>query len=122
VTADTTTVFSYAVESNGGIGKLVSTINTQLYSGSECGTILSTEFGGSGPGEFDHTGAKIYVPLGVGDENGTCYSLQTYAISKTGLITFKGATDFDTAGRLRYLPTAPVSWRSACTPKERHLS
>src|SRR5271156_4614245 len=32
VTADTTTVFSYAVESNGGIGKLVSTINTQLYS------------------------------------------------------------------------------------------
>jgi hypothetical protein len=96
VTADTTTLFSYAVESNGAIGKEVSKINTQLYSGSECGTILSTEFGGTGPGEFDHTGANIYVPLGVGDEDGTCYSLQTYAISKTGFLTFKGATDFDT--------------------------
>lgn len=38
VTADSTTLFSYAVESNGAIGKQVSTINTQLYSGAECGT------------------------------------------------------------------------------------
>ena len=33
VTSDTTTVFSFAVESNGAIGKQVSSINTQLYSG-----------------------------------------------------------------------------------------
>src|ERR1700722_6960108 len=32
-------LYSYTVESNGGIGALESEINTQLYSGSHCGTI-----------------------------------------------------------------------------------
>jgi hypothetical protein len=97
VTADTTTLFSYAVESNGSIGKLVSTINTQLYSGSECGTMFTTIGPAWGPGEFDHTGANIYISLVNGlDENGNliCDGLQTYGISETGLLTFKGATEY----------------------------
>ena len=90
VTANATTVFSYVVASNGGIGKVVSEINTQKYTGSECGTMNSG-------GEFDRTGAHIYIPLS-GDENGNCDSLQTYGISNTGILTFKGATEYNQGG------------------------
>ena len=113
MTADTTTLFAYAVESNGGVGKLVSTINTQLYAGYQCGTIGYSE-GGTvvGAGEFDHTGTTIYVPLNGGqDDNGNllCNGLQTYTISKTGMLTFKGATEFnqDNVG-ITGLPSLPT--------------
>jgi hypothetical protein len=36
LTVNDTILFSYKIESDGGIGDLVSQINTQLYSGSEC--------------------------------------------------------------------------------------
>jgi hypothetical protein len=95
VTADTTTVFSYAVESNGAIGKLVSSIDTQRYSGYQCGTIGYTESGVLvGAGEFDHTGANVYIPLSDGG-NGVCDGLQTYGVSTTGILTFKGVTEYD---------------------------
>ena len=94
VTADATVVYAYAVGSNGAIGKLVSKINTQLYSGYQCGTI-----GGLGlvlgAGEFDHTGANIYIPLTGAEDGNACDSLQTYGISTTGFLTFKGATEYN---------------------------
>jgi hypothetical protein len=83
-------VFSYAVESSGGIGKLVSKINTSLYTGSKCGT---SEFVNTGSGEFDHTGKYVYISLGTLSE--ACELVQTYAVSKTGELTFQGKTDAD---------------------------
>ncbi len=94
-------VYSYAVESSGDIGKLVSKINTQLYSGDQCGTDqLAT-----GNAELDHTGKYVYIILnssGAIEQSESCAALQTYKISSAGELTFEGSTvlpDFFT-----YLP------------------
>lgn len=78
-------VFSYAVESNGGIGKLVSEINTQLYSGVQCG--IDANY--SGQAELDHTGEYVYIML---NSDGSCAAIQTYKISNKGVLTFEGST------------------------------
>jgi hypothetical protein len=101
VSADSTTVYAYAVESNGAIGKLVSQIDTQKYSGSQCGTMgfpsPSAGYYDSPAGEYNHTGQDVYVLLsGNEDQYGdlVCQSYQTYSISKSGSLTFKGSTEF----------------------------
>ncbi len=81
-------LFSYPVESNGGIGKLISKINTQHYSGSECGDSPQEA-------EFDRTGAYVYTLLGgkYSANKKTCAAFQTFEISKSGELTFKGSTN-----------------------------
>jgi hypothetical protein len=99
VTADSTFLYSYEVESDGAIGKKVSDINTQHYSGSECGTIAIND-AGAAAAQFDHTGENVYVLL-YGSQtnvNGTCDGIQTYGVSKSGTFTFKGATEFNQPG------------------------
>lgn len=80
-------VHSYAVNSSGAIEKQVSTINTQDYFGNgRCGT---DNFGTMGLANLDHTGRNLYVLFP--NENGDCTgSIQTYDISKTGVLTFDG--------------------------------
>jgi hypothetical protein len=75
-------VLAYQVEANGGIGKLISKINTQLYSGSECG---SSPQGA----ELDRTGAYVYALLA----GKNCSAIQTFEISETGELIFKGSTN-----------------------------
>jgi len=80
-------LFSYEVLSNGAIGKLVSKINPGLYSGSVCGPMSSAE--------LDHTGSFVYTLIQSGLD-GECNAFQTFQISKTGELTFKGSTNTDT--------------------------
>lgn len=79
-------VFVYAVESNGGIGKLESKTNTLIYSGSDCSSAPS--------GALDHSGSYIYMLFdgGSSGDGGTCAAVQTYEMSSKGELTFKGAT------------------------------
>lgn len=102
ISADSTNIYAYAVESNGAIGKLVSEIDTQKYSGNQCGTMgypngSSAGYYDTPAGEFSHSGQDIYVLLnGAEDQDGypVCQSYQTYGISKSGTLTFKGSTEF----------------------------
>jgi hypothetical protein len=80
-------LFSYDVASNGAIGKQVSEINTQLYSGGTC-PVNDGQYPASGA-ELDHTGQYLYVPY-CGD------AVQTYKIAKsTGDLTFQSATIYN---------------------------
>ena len=90
ITLGTNLVHSYAVESNGAIGKQVSEINTQDYKGSECGNNTG------GQAVLDHTGRNLYVQL---DDNVGCAAVQTYDVAKgSGALTFSGATPaYDTS-------------------------
>jgi hypothetical protein len=81
-------VYAYEVESNGGIGKLISKINTQLYSGSECGSSPQEA-------ELDRTGAYVYALLGgkYSTDKKACSAIQTFEIGNTGELNFKGSTN-----------------------------
>jgi hypothetical protein len=76
----------YPVASNGAIKGQASQINTQLYSGSECGTAKGAV--------LDHTGQVVYVQLWV--DQGQCVALQSFKTSSTGAPSFLGATQFAT--------------------------
>jgi hypothetical protein len=78
-------VYSYEVTSNGAISKEVSKINTGLYSGSACAPINQAE--------LDHTGSYVYVLLNGGSIGAVCADFQTYEVSKTGELSFKGSAD-----------------------------
>jgi hypothetical protein len=101
ITLGTYWVRSYPVKANGGIGAQVSQINTQNYSGRNCGT--------TNGGVLDHSGQYVFVLLNVPpDGNGTCIAYQTFKIAPTsGQLTFNGATKTDTGGAppVRNLPT-----------------
>jgi hypothetical protein len=83
-------VRSYAVKSNGAIGAQVSQINTQNYSGGECGTTNGAV--------LDHTGQFVYVLLNLPpDGDNICNAFQTFQIAPaSGQLTFNGATSTDT--------------------------
>ena len=81
---------SYPVASNGAIKGQASQINTQLYSGSECGTPKGAV--------LDHTGQDVYVQLYPVDTNEeACAALQSFKISSAGALSFLGATQFATS-------------------------
>ena len=93
-------VRSYPVKANGAIGAQVSQINTQNYSGRDCGTTNGAV--------LDHSGQDVYVLLNVPpDGNNVCDAYQTFKIATTsGQLTFNGATTQDnTSPPMRNLPT-----------------
>ena len=113
VSADSTNLYSYEVESNGAIGKKVSDINTQLYSGSECGTIaLDVRAYSSAVAavKYDHSGQNVYVLLygAEGDGNGACDGMQTYGVSKSGVFTFKGVTEVNQESSMLFSGMLPT--------------
>jgi hypothetical protein len=82
-------LFSYAVKASGAIGSFVSDINTQLYTGAACGTQSVNAI----TAQYDHTGKFVYVNLA---DSYVCSAIQTYEVSSSGQLTFKGATITDT--------------------------
>jgi hypothetical protein len=93
VTLGTNLIHSYPVVSTGAIGKQISTINTQFFSGSDCSD------DGTGGAVLDHTGTNLYVYFFTefndgGTTGGGCASIQTYNISKAGELSFNGAALF----------------------------
>lgn len=78
---------SYPVASNGAIEQQVSQINTQSYSGNQCGT--------SAAGVFDHSGHDIYVELAQNGGSANCNAFQSFEISSAGSLTFIGSITFD---------------------------
>jgi hypothetical protein len=89
MTLGTNWVHSYAIESNGAIGEQVSTINTEDYEGSKCGTTEGAV--------LDRTGQSLYVRLftnGAPPLN-TCVTYQSFNIAKaSGDLTFSDAVNF----------------------------
>jgi hypothetical protein len=83
ISVGTDYLHSYHLGSNGAVGSQASEINTQSYSGSECGTTV-------GPALLDHTGAYFAVQL-AGSSSNSCSALQTYKIGSSGEFTFLGA-------------------------------
>jgi hypothetical protein len=96
VTADIANLYSYAVEPNGAVGKQISRIVPEKYDGGECGILPNPGQYPGGIAEFDHTGENIYLHLtgaaGQQYPDGACDAIQTYGISKSGVLTFKGNT------------------------------
>jgi hypothetical protein len=99
ITLGTDWVHSYPVEANGAIGAQVSQINTQNYSGRDCGT--------TNGGVLDHSGQYLYVLLNVPpDGNSVCAAYQSFAIAKNGSLSFRGsAATSSEAPPARFLPT-----------------
>jgi hypothetical protein len=78
-------LYSYEINSKGGIGKQVSAIDTQSYSGSDCSSALGEDFPDGA--ELDHTGKYIYVPY--------CNNaVQTYKLASSGDLTFQSDTTY----------------------------
>jgi hypothetical protein len=99
ITVGTYWVRSYAVKANGAIGAQLSQINTQNYSGRECGTTNGAVLG--------HTGQDVYVLLNVPpDGNNVCNAYQSFKIATSGQLTFNGATTHDT--KLSFTGPPPV--------------
>jgi hypothetical protein len=82
-------VHVYPIKSNGAIGTQVSQINTQNYTGANCGS--------TGGAILDHTGQNLYVLLQGGPNS--CIVYQTFGIAKaSGALTFTGAAVLDDPG------------------------
>jgi hypothetical protein len=101
ITVGTDNLHSYAVASNGAIGKQASEIDTQNYHGSECGNNTGSS------AVLDHTGQNLYLML----INSQCMAQQTFDITKgSGALKFSGAavvTDF---------PADALEDYDCCTP------
>ena len=83
ISVGTDYLHTYPIESNGAVGKQASEINTQDYSGSECGV--------TGNGAFlDHTGEYFYVQL-FNDEIANCAAWQSYQVASNGTLLFLGS-------------------------------
>jgi hypothetical protein len=97
-------VHSYLIGSNGAIKQQLSQINTQLYSGADCGTTSGAV--------LDHTGQDLYVSLHNAvspSGDGVCEAFQTFKINSTsGTLTFLGATVFDDEDRFAGTNTLPT--------------
>jgi hypothetical protein len=77
-------IHTYSLASNGAIGAQVSQINTQNYSGADCGQALA-----GAAGVLDHSGKYFYNLLAT---FGKCSAYQTYSIGKSGVLTFNNWT------------------------------
>ena len=84
ITLGTDYIHAYSIALNGTIGKQVSEINTQYYSGSQCGTTAGAV--------LDHTGQYLFANLaGFYNAGNSCFDVQTYKISaSSGDLSFDG--------------------------------
>jgi hypothetical protein len=93
ISVGTDYLHTYKIESNGAVGKQASEINTQAYSGAECGI---TDGAGA---ILDHTGHYFYVQLfgatSNGGEENSCAAWQTYKVGSNGEFTFLGSNVLD---------------------------
>jgi Bacterial Ig domain len=89
ITVGTHYAHSYAVASNGAIGEQMSQINTQNYTGSDCGSPTAAI--------LDRTGQNLYVQLNQTEAAGVCVAYQTFDVAQaSGALTFHGAAVHDT--------------------------
>ena len=98
ITLGTHWLHSYAIESNGAIGKQVSTLDTRNYGGGDCETYPpeNLDFGTDGA-VLDHSGQNVYVFLnGNYDEGGGCAAYQTFNIAKNGDLSFNSVDEWYT--------------------------
>lgn len=79
-------VHSYAVASNGAIGKSVSSINTADYYGN--GGCDGYNYGTEGLANLSHTGQHLYVTYPFVTSGSCTPSIQTYDIGASGALTF----------------------------------
>ena len=77
-------IHSHSLASNGAIGAQVSQINTQNYSGADCGQALA-----GAAGVLDHSGKYFYNLL---NNYGDCAAYQTYSVGQNGVLTFNNWT------------------------------
>ena len=86
-------LYSYAVSSTGDVGALVSEINVTKYAAGGC--MLPQAYPISA--ELDHTGSYVYEIWSgwATSPNNTCMAIQTFEISKSGTLTFKGVWTMD---------------------------
>jgi hypothetical protein len=93
ISVGTDYIHAYTIESSGAVGKQASEIDTQHYSGAECG---NTDGAGA---ILDHTGHYFYVQLfgatSNGGEENTCAAWQTYKVELNGEFTFLGSNKLD---------------------------
>lgn len=91
ISIGTNELHTYAIESSGAVGKQASEINTQNYSGVECGNT-------TGLASFlDHSGKYLYVQLS-GIFNGgsvACVAWQSYEVQSSGDLKFLGSVEYN---------------------------
>lgn len=91
ISVGTNDLHTYAIESNGGVGKQVSEVDTQSYSGAECGNT-------DGLATFlDHSGKYFYVQLS-GIFNGgsvACVAWQSFQVESNGTLKFLGSIEYN---------------------------
>jgi hypothetical protein len=75
----------YPIAANGAIKPQVSQINTQNYTGDDCGSAMY--------GVLDHTGQDLYILIGVPGVFPACSAYQSFRVNETtGALTFVGGT------------------------------
>jgi hypothetical protein len=105
ISVGTDYLHTYKIESDGGVGKQVSEINTQSYSGSECGDTAGLD------SFLDHSGKYFYVQLSGIFYGGsvTCVAWQSYKVESNGALKFLGSVHYNgSAGHDATSTTGPT--------------
>jgi hypothetical protein len=90
ISVGTNYLHTYTIGANGAVGRQASEIDTQGYSGAECGNT-------SGLASFlDHSGKYFYVQLsGIFDGGSVaCVAWQSYQVESNGTLKFLGSIDY----------------------------
>jgi len=102
ISVGTEYLHAYAIEPYGGVGRQVSEIDTQAYSGGAACPDTSTTGRGS---ILDRTGKYLYVQIGSEETAVLCSAWQSFKIASNGEMTFLG--DIDSAES--YIPMSAIS-------------
>jgi hypothetical protein len=86
----TADVHTYPIGTNGAVGKQASEVNTQDYSGAQCGNTTGL------PTFLDHTGKNFYLQLSGVFNGGSvaCVAWQSYKINSNGSFDFLGSMEY----------------------------
>jgi len=90
ISVGTDYLHTYAIASNGAVGKQASEINTQTYDGAECGSPINNGYANGSV--LDHAGKYLYVLLYDG-YNTDCAAWQSYEIGSNGSLHFLGSME-----------------------------